>query len=98
MFHSLLILVQFDNVPAGLIDGAPIRGLNELGSHEGLYYSNMGVISATPLLAGLNAQSRPNVLAYDVLADLQGKQEVSNSVSGTHPVSLLTSPLASHRL
>lgn len=36
----------------------------------------MAVISATPLLAGLNAQSRPNVLAYDVVASLQGKHEL----------------------
>ncbi|KAM0713545.1 hypothetical protein Q7P37_010507 [Cladosporium fusiforme] len=69
-------LVKFDNVPAGLIDGAPVRGLNPLGSHEGLYYSNMGVISATPLLAGLNPQSRPNVLGYDVVASLQGQHEL----------------------
>jgi len=73
----MLTLQQFDNVPAGLIDGAPVRGLNSLGSHEGLYYSNMGVISATPLLAGLNPQSRPNVLGYDVVASLQGQHEVS---------------------
>lgn len=70
-------LVKFDNVPAGLIDGAPLRGLNPLGSHESLYYSNMGVISASPLLAGLHPQSKPNVLAYDVVADLQGQHEVS---------------------
>jgi hypothetical protein len=35
------------------------------------------VISATPLLAGLNTQSRPNALAYDVVASLQGQHEVS---------------------
>lgn len=73
---SPLTTSQFDNVPAGLIDGAPVRGLNSLGSHEGLYYSNMGVISATPLLAGIHPQSSPNVLAYDVVNSLEGTHEL----------------------
>jgi hypothetical protein len=68
--------MQFDNVPAGLIDGAPIRSLNPLGSHEGLFYAGMGVISASPLLAGLNPQSRPNVLAYDILDTLRSAHEL----------------------
>ena len=36
----------------------------------------MGVISGTPLLAGLNAQSRPNVLAYDIVDTLRGAHEL----------------------
>lgn len=36
----------------------------------------MGVISGTPLLAGLNAQSRPNVLAYDIVDTLRSTHEL----------------------
>ena len=36
----------------------------------------MGVISASPLLAGLNPQSRPNVLAYDILDTLRSSHEL----------------------
>jgi hypothetical protein len=36
----------------------------------------MGVISGTPLLAGLNAQSRPNVLAYDIVDTLRSAHEL----------------------
>lgn len=36
----------------------------------------MGVISATPLLAGLNPQSRPNVLAYDIVDSLRSTHEL----------------------
>ena len=44
----------------------------------------MGVISATPLLAGLNTQSRPNALAFDVVASLQGQHEVSSETLRNH--------------
>ena len=36
----------------------------------------MGVISSTPLLAGLNPQSRPNVLAYDIVDSLRSAHEL----------------------
>jgi hypothetical protein len=36
----------------------------------------MGVISRTPLLAGLNAQSLPNVLAYDIVDSLRSPHEL----------------------
>jgi len=36
----------------------------------------MGVISASPLLAGLNPRSRPNVLAYDIVDSLRSTHEL----------------------
>ena len=43
----------------------------------------MGVISGTPLLAGLNAQSRPNVLAYDIVDTLRSTHELRTDYDGS---------------
>jgi hypothetical protein len=69
-------VAKFDDTNAGTAAGAPIRGLTPLGPYHNLYYDNLGVIPDGAAVAGLKPQSAPNVLAYDVVASLQGTQQI----------------------
>lgn len=58
---------KFDNANAGLLANLPVRGFSPLGPYDNLYY-NLDNINVGNAVAGVKAQSAPNVLFFDALS------------------------------
>ncbi|GAB7362134.1 hypothetical protein MBLNU230_g2160t1 [Neophaeotheca triangularis] len=75
---------KFDEIQAGLVPGVPVRTITPLGAYNNLFFDFLGIIdSGNPVGAGVRAQSAPNVLAYDVVAQGQGQQAIRADYDGS---------------
>ncbi|KAI9652297.1 MAG: hypothetical protein M1831_007083 [Alyxoria varia] len=78
---------KYDNQKAGLL-GLPVRPFQSLGTYEGLNYAGIELINVGTALAGVKAQSAPNVIAFDVLGTSLGgagikKAQISSIYDGS---------------